>query len=202
MKKLKIFLLAAISILMAACHEKPLEPYVVEVDLSTFQMSGIQVDSLTIVSDTVVCQRVGSLPDYKATLNGEVESPCLADMYVYYSLHGNVGQIVVPVVLENGGTITYNLDNGYANGTPQNDAICDFWNGMKPDSLDTNEYFSRFVEEHKGELSLVAVLSESYIGHYVDAQHIKDALGVLTKEQAELPKIKALSKNIDVQKNK
>ena len=199
MKSIKVFLLAAISVLVAACGSKPAVQYTIDVDLTQLKTSGLKIDSILFSANNVVYQTVDSLPDYKAQVKGEQEAPCLGQMTICYSLGGEHGAEVVPIVLENG-TITYNVEQGYTKGTPQNDAICDFWTKLNPDSCDTNEYFQQFVDAHKGELCLVAVLSENSISYFVDAKHIEGALATLTDEQKQNIKIQELLEKMEALK--
>lgn len=199
MKSLKLYILAAISILVAACGNKPAVHYSIDVDLTQLQSAGIHVDSLVFSANKVVFQTVDSLTDYKAHVEGDLDAPCLGQMTVCYSLNGEHGAEVVPMVLEEG-TITYKLEEGYAQGTPQNDAIHDFWNNINPDSLDIDKYFQQFVDSHKGELCVVSILSENAIAYYVQPKCIEDAIATLTDEQKQSFEIKALMEKIEAGK--
>lgn len=198
MKKLKLFLLAAISILVAACSQKPAVHYTIDVDLTQMQPAGVKIDSIVFSANHIVFQTLDSMPDYKAHIEGDVDAPCLGMMVICYSLDGQQGSEGITLVLEEG-TITYNLEEGYAQGTPQNDAVHDFWTKLNPDS-DINEYFQKFVEVHKGELCVVSILSENSIAYYVDAKTIEDAISTLTDEQKQGTEIKALMEKVEAGK--
>lgn len=199
MKTLKLYLLAAIALLVAACSQKPAVHYAIDVDLTQMQPAGVKIDSIVFSANHVVFQTLDSMPDYKAHVEGDVDAPCLGQMTVSYSLNGQRGAEVISMVLEEG-TITYSLEEGYVQGTPQNDAVHDFWTKMNPDSLDINEYFKQFVETHKGELCVASVLSENAIAYYVDAQTIEEAVATLTEDQKQSPEIKALMEKIEAAK--
>ena len=199
MKSLKLYLLAAISILVAACSQKPAVHYAIDVDLTQMQPAGVKIDSIVFSANHVVFQTLDSMPDYKAHVEGDADAPCLGQMTVSYSLNGQRGAEVISMVLEEG-TITYSLEDGYAQGTPQNDAVHDFWTKMNPDSLDIDEYFKQFVETHKGELCVASVLSENAIAYYVDANTIEEAVATLTEDQKQSPEIKALMDKIEAGK--
>lgn len=198
MKKLKLFLLAAISILVAACSQKPAVHYTIDVDLTQMQPAGVKIDSIVFSANHIVFQTLDGMPDYKAHIEGDVDAPCLGMMVICYSLDGQQGSESITLVLEEG-TITYNLEEGYAQGTPQNDAVHDFWTKLNPDS-DINEYFQKFVEVHKGELCVVSILSENSIAYYVDAKTIEDAISTLTDEQKQGTEIKALMEKVEAGK--
>ena len=199
MKSLKLYLLAAIALLVAACSQKPAVHYAIDVDLTQMQPAGVKIDSIMFSANNVVFQTLDSMPDYKAHVEGDADAPCLGQMTISYSLNGQHGAEVIPMVLEEG-TITYSLEQGYAKGTPQNDAVHDFWTKLNPDSLDIDEYFKQFVETHKGELCVASVLSEDAIAYYVDAKVIEEAITTLTEEQKQTFKIKALMEKIEAAK--
>ena len=199
MKSLKLYLLAAIALLVAACSQKPAVHYAIDVDLTQMQPAGVKIDSIMFSANNVVFQTLDSMPDYKAHVEGDADAPCLGQMTISYSLNGQHGAEVIPMVLEEG-TITYSLEQGYAKGTPQNDAVHDFWTKMNPDSLDIDEYFKQFVEAHKGELCVASVLSEDAIAYYVDAKVIEEAITTLTDDQKQTFKIKALMEKIEAAK--
>ena len=199
MKSLKLYLLAAIALLVAACSQKPAVHYAIDVDLTQMQPAGVKIDSIMFSANNVVFQTLDSMPDYKAHVEGDGDAPCLGQMTISYSLNGQHGAEVIPMVLEEG-TITYSLEQGYAKGTPQNDAVHDFWTKLNPDSLDIDEYFKQFVETHKGELCVASVLSEDAIAYYVDAKVIEEAITTLTDDQKQTFKIKALMEKIEAAK--
>ena len=199
MKTLKLYLLAAIALLVAACSQKPAVHYAIDVDLTQMQPAGVKIDSIVFSANHIVFQTLDSMPDYKVHVEGDVDAPCLGQITVSYSLNGQRGAEVISMVLEEG-TITYSLEEGYVQGTPQNDAVHDFWTKMNPDSLDINEYFKQFVETHKGELCVASVLSENAIAYYVDANTIEEAVATLTEDQKQSPEIKALMEKIEAAK--
>lgn len=198
MKSLKLYLLAAIALLVAACSQKPAVHFAIDVDLTQMEPAGVKIDSIVFSANHIVFQTLDKMPDYKAHVEGDVDAPCLGMMTVCYSLNGQQGAEAIPLVLEEG-TITYNLEEGFAQGTPQNDAVHDFWTKMDPDG-DINEYFLKFVESHKGELCIASILSENSISYYVDAKTIEDAVAALSDEQKQSPEIKALTEKVEAAK--
>ncbi len=194
MKTIKTLCLTALSLLMLACTQSV--RYSIDVDLTPFQPAGLKVDSIIFTSNGQVFHAVDSLPDYKVRVDGEVSAPSLAEMTIWYSMDDESGNAVVPLILEEG-KITFDVRDGFAKGTPQNDAVYEFRTNLNPDSCVTTHYFTEFVEKHKGQLCVAAVMAESVLTYYVEVEDIENAMNTLTEEQKQYVSIKALREKLD-----
>lgn len=196
MKTLKHLALVAIVAIMAACTSNG--KYTVSLDLTAWDSLDVSVDSVKLYVDSNLVASTFLAQDGKVQLTGTLEEPVIAELRLYFRWMGEPQEVPTSFILEEG-EIVLNVADGAFRGTPQNEAIYAFFEGLSnvADREEASASLDTFVVAHKGELCVAALLTSSGISSIASEESILKAIATLTDSQKQLPGIVALVEKME-----